>query len=170
MMQVKITVSDTGVQRLLSQVNSSMRDKSALMDRIGDAVLKHVKNRIRTGGFGSWVPLAQSTKEKTGRSKPQITLIPFIRVRTGANSATVYFSKRPTEWSQAMHERGFTSRAVRNTPMGYKKAGGGKVKFRSRKKSVIPGRRITPTQEELDQIVMPIADAWLGAILRRQQR
>ena len=158
-----ITVNVTRVKRAIDGVRVTMRQRKNLLERIAIALETHTKNRISTQGFGEWAPLAKTTRIATGRRKALTPLIPHIKHRsnTGAGTATVYFSGRPTNWSIEQHESGYTSPAVKGQFMKAKGLGG----FSSRKASVVPARRIFPTIGEALAIADPITKAWVNKVI-----
>lgn len=169
-MQIQIKVNASKTTAMLTGVNFSLRDQSGLMGKIESALVRYTKQRVRTEGFGAWKKLAPSTIQKTGRTKALQDIIPYIKGRSGAKSAAVYFSGKPAGWSLAMHEKGFKSPAVKDTGMAYKHADGTRVGFKRKRKSVIPARRVFPNEGESMQIVMPLANEWLTTIIRRKSK
>jgi hypothetical protein len=167
-MSIRVSADIRKVNDWFNNVNSSMRDRKVLMDRIGGALQKYTQNRIKTQGEGTWPGLAPSTRERTGRSKALVTLIPFIKVRSGAEAVTVYFSKRPKGWSLEQHERGYTSAAVKGPIMKMKKDGSKAAFFSSRKESKVPARRVFPTDNEALRVAIPLVNDWTREIIRRR--
>jgi hypothetical protein len=162
-MSVKIKVNYKDVELSINRLKASMRDRKSLMDRIASALQLYTQDTIKTQGRGSWAPLAPSTKEATGRNKALTPLIPFIRGRSSTDSATVYFSKRPSGWSIAQHESGYTSPAVKGPIMKTDKG----VFFSKRKASVVPARKIFPTPGKAKQIAMPLVLKWTEEVIKR---
>lgn len=139
-----------------------------MLELIGARLVAYTRTTISLQGRGrAWKGIAPSTALRTGRDKVLTPLIPYIRYRVNNRfGVTVYFSKRPTRWSLEMHEKGFTSREVKGKFMRAPHLG----KFMSRKKSVIPGRRVWPTVIVVRQIVSEISSNWVRDTARRSWR
>jgi hypothetical protein len=145
-------------------LKSNIDLRRPLFELIGARLVAYTRETINMQGRTAWKPLAESTKKSTGRSKALTPLIPFIKYRVNNRSGvTVYFSKRPTGWNLSMHERGFTSRAVKGVFMKAPNLG----KFMSRKASKIPARRVWPTATVTRAIVSDLSRDWLHSVARR---
>lgn len=151
--------------RAVNGVRVNLRQRKVLLDEIGTGLMEYTKETITTQGRGSWAPLARTTRLVTGRRKALLPIRDQIRFRSNVSlgTATVYFSGRPSNWSIEQHESGFTSPAVKGKMMKAKGLG----KFSSRKESVVPPRKIFPTQEEATRISVPITERWVQKIIRQ---
>lgn len=165
---LRITVDKRSVDLAIQRTRSNIEMRRPLLEKIGLELREYTRDTIRMQGRGAgWKPLADSTKKSTGRSKALMPFIPFIKYRVNNRSGvTVFFSKRPTGWSLEMHERGFSSPAVKGKFMKAARLG----KFMSRKKSVIPARKVWPSLGVIQKISRRLTNDWLRDILRRTWR
>ena len=165
---LQITVNHKAVDLAINRLKTNLEQRRPLLENIGARIMGYTRNTIAMQGRGKgWKPLAESTKKSTGRSKALVTLIPFIRYRVNNRSGvTVYFSKKPKGWSLDMHERGFSSRAVKGKFMKAPRLGG----FMSRKKSVIPARKVWPSAGTVKIIVADVTQSWLSSTVKRSWR
>jgi hypothetical protein len=162
-----VTVNARQATLAIGKVKSNIDKRRPLLEAIGSRIVAYTRETINMQGRTGWKPLAASTQISTGRSKALTPLIPFIKYRVNNRyGVTVYFSKRPARWNLEMHERGFTSRAVKGVLMKAVRLG----KFSSRKASVIPGRRVWPTVAVTEQITADLTRDWIINVTNRGWR
>lgn len=165
----RITVNAKQTTQAINRFKGSLEQRRGLLELIGTRLVAYTRETINMQGRGkSWKPLAASTKKSTGRDKALVTLIPFIKHRVNMRvGVTIYFSKRPRDWSIDVHESGFKSRAV---PKGIKMKAKGLGMFSGRKASVIPARKIFPTLTETRAISRDITQDWVRDTSRKVWR
>lgn len=165
---LRVTVNKRAFDLSIKRIKSNLEMRRPMLELIGARLVAYTRQTISQQGRGrGWKKIAPSTALRTGRNKVLTPLIPFIKYRVNNRfGVTVYFSKRPKNWSLDMHEKGFTSPAVKGKFMRAPHLG----KFMSRNKSIIPGRRIWPTARVVQQIVSEISGQWVRDVARRSWR
>lgn len=141
------------------------RGARSLMSRVARHFRDRVRSRITSQGNGSWAPLSNWTRARTGRRKALITLRNRIKAKWDSESAQVYFDSPSSEWDISDHHQGFTSPAVKGKRMAWRLTNpaairwrGSKVSITSRKASRIPARDVWSSDAKVKREVNTILD------------
>lgn len=153
----RLIVHDASARSFLGRVNVAVGEGLArLMRQYGQLMVRMVKENIRTQGdtFGSkWRPASKWIVAKKARHSVLLEAIPNVKFQAYSGSVRVFFAS-PGEWSLTQHHQGFTvppsghreTFALRRPSVLGKKTN--TFSFISRKPSVVPARRIWPTDTQ----------------------
>ena len=173
---ITIKTNARRVAKQLREIEKELRADRGAFDRVvmreaAKKLRKLVRTNLRTGGQGSWAPLARSTRERTGRTLPLSTLVNRIRFRSRARGTRyeVYFLQRSPNWDLTQHHNGYRVSATRNTRMAWRLAAGGTVVISNRKAFSVPARKVWPSQRKVNDIVLENL-AELNKVLERITR
>lgn len=156
----------TGVDRLITDFVRRLRDR--------------IKDNIRTQGaeFGQkWAPPSKWIKAKKNRGTVLDEFISRIHYRVTKGTGAIYY-QGPGDYDPEQHEEGFTvaptgrrvtielqapqhlTRKPNSTdPYRWKK-----FSFISHRASVVPARRIWPTESVAQDMFTPMINKWLAGI------
>jgi len=172
---ISITADARGVKRKVNALMRGLRPsgRRRVLRRIAGALRDKVRNRFSTQGDGTWAPLSDWTRARTGRRKALMPLQRRIKSRVEGDRAEVYFDAPTDEWNIEMHNRGFKSKAVEDKRMVIPMASGGSIGVRgsrliikNRRMSVIPARRIWLTASETRATLNEELDAFAAELER----
>ncbi len=172
------TITITGVGLTKNGISKLKRDlgrTSVLSSRMGRALRDDARRRITTQGDGTWEPLGKWAKARTGRRKVLITERKNITFRLIGGQLVIGHQSSGT-WSLDDHARGFTTRpkVPALIPLKRPKLLGLPSDqkthlLRRAKPSVVPARRVFPTEPEASQILKPIVGRWVAEIIKRSR-
>ena len=136
-----------------------------------------VKQRLATEDGGRWAKPSKWIKAKKNSRKVLNGLQSRIRSKYTQQALNIYFDS-PGEWTLTQHHDGFTKLPeLRNVtipiknprPLGLSR-GSKWFRFFHGKPSVVPARKVWPSEAEAVAIVTPVASAWIAKTLAHQTR
>ena len=171
---LRVRVNLVNLRRSIAGSKKSLNQKETILDRVGRAVVRYTRQTITQQGRNTpWAPLAPSTRFFSGKHKALLALRPNIKHRRSRAGVEVYFVPLSPKWTLSQHEMGFTSPAVRMPKGKSMKAGvarGNARFFKTRKASVIPGRRVWPSAPEVSRIAGQLFSEWVQQGFRKNWR
>lgn len=133
-----------------------------------------VKTRLSTADGGRWAKPSRWIKAKKNARKVLTGLTSRIKSRYTPTTLSVYFES-PGDWTLTQHHDGFTKPAegrhvlipIKNPrPLGLSR-GTKWFSFFHRKASVVPARKVWPSEAEAEAIIVPVASAWIAKVLAK---
>lgn len=132
---------------------------------------EQVRQNLETQGdaFGKWQPASKWTVAKKGSSKLFAGKQENIRIRNAPGRGEVVFVS-PGNWTLTQHQEGFTvpptgelvTLDLKNP--GAVGAKSSKFSFISRRPSVVPARRMWPTEKKAVATAEPLITRWVKAL------
>lgn len=184
MIRIEVLGDKDATYLLNKGIPSTLSKGLAELVRTCAAILRDdTKKRMGSSDSGSWAPPSKWIKAKKGARKALAGMQRYIKSRAirsvgaGANSASgiVYFANPDNDWDINDHHRGFTRGATgrfvtipikQPSHLGLR-PGTTKFRFRSTRPSVVPARKIWPTEAEaIAQIELP-AGMWLSKAISK---
>lgn len=173
---ISIRTNAPSVSRALRRLEKELDQPGGAFDRVvmrevAKKLRAFVRNQLRTSGQGKWKALSSSTRERTGRTLPLVTLANeiFLRQRARGKRYEVYFRARSDKWNLTQHHNGFAVSATRNKRMAWRTVSGDGVVINNRKAFVVPARRIWPSERTVTIEVnkqIRVLDGTIQRILR----
>lgn len=167
------------LQRSLAKFNMQ-QELPSLLQRLADAWVKNVKDRITTQDGGKWKSASKWIYAKKGTQKALQGAERYVVskvTRTG-----IQIGSDAPGFTLDQHDKGFRNKLIgpndriegravilrlaRASALGLP-SGKSEFHFVPQKPGQTPARKIWPTQEEAEAIGMPIASRWLKEALTR---
>jgi hypothetical protein len=146
----------------------------ALWRSLATPLKANVRTRLATADGGRWAKPSRWIKAKKNSRKVLNGLGQRIRSRYTQQALNIYFES-PGDWTLTQHHDGFTVPPegrhvlipIKNPrPLGLS-SGTKWFTFFHGKPSVVPARKVWPSEVEAEAIVVPIASAWITKVLQR---
>lgn len=146
-----------------------------LFNESGRALRDFTQKRISTSDGGNWKPVSKWIRAKKNTTKALAGMQSRIKFKSMPTQMELYFES-PGNWAISDHDKGFTVGATGKRvtiPLRNPAALGLPSKalsfsFISRRDSVVPARKVWPTDKEAEAILVPIVSRWvrrtLGAV------
>ncbi len=179
---LKITTNANAVAGTLDGLSRKIRAQfPMLLDQIGRAFVKDVKDRIKSADHGTWRKPSKWTMAKKGVAKSLIGAENYVFYRVTGMKLTI-FDKTPGKWTLTQHEQGFENKLSRPeemvgervrlvivdpAPLGLSKPGS--FMFVPKRAGITPPRKIWTTPGEAKKITDPIAFRWLSKLVSETQ-
>jgi hypothetical protein len=172
---ITLTVNTTSASRYINGMERRIdRALPGLWRQLAMPLKADVRTRLSTADGGRWAKPSKWIRAKKNARKALTGLGSRIRSRYTQRSLSIYFES-PGDWTLTQHHDGFTKlptlgnvtiRIKNPRPLGLSR-GTKWFRFFNSRPSVVPARKVWPSEVEAEAIVTPIASQWIAKVLQR---
>jgi hypothetical protein len=172
---ITLTVNTTSASRYINGMERRIdRALPGLWRQLAIPLKSDVRTRLSTADGGRWAKPSRWIRAKKNARKALTGLGSRIRSRYTQQALSIYFDS-PGDWTLTQHHDGFTKlpelrqvtiRIKNPRPLGLS-SGTKWFRFFHGRPSVVPARKVWPSEQEAVAIVTSIASAWIAKVLQR---